>query len=443
MLSCLYITEKSQYNRIREGARLVEEYQIHRNILCIDLKSFYASVECALLGLDPFTTPLVVADLSRGGGSIILAVSPYLKQFGIPGRLRIFELPKNMKIIFQKPRMEKYLEYSTKIVEIYMRFVSEEDLYVYSIDEVFMDFTEYKKFYQKTDIEIAKMILKAIYDETKITATCGIGPNMLLAKLALDIESKKAPDFIAEWTYDNFKEKLWQVTPLSEMWGIGHNTEAKLNKLGIFKVGDLANYDVEKIKKRFGIIGEELFYHANGIDMSMIKDKYKIKPVAKSYGIGQTLFRDYYQPDIYQIILEQVDDVCRRLRLAGKRAGTVYLAIGYSKDSGGGFARQIKMPTPSANESDIYKACLHLFNTSYEIEPIRRVNVAVTNLSDQPERQLNLFEDINRVIKEEQIFSAIDEIKFKYGRNSVTRTSAEMKASTVKARNEMIGGHHA
>ncbi|MFA6649132.1 MAG: excinuclease ABC subunit A, partial [Candidatus Izemoplasmatales bacterium] len=204
----------------------MEEYQIHRNILCIDLKSFYASVECALLGLDPFTTPLVVADLSRGGGSIILAVSPYLKQFGIPGRLRIFELPKNMKIIFQKPRMEKYLEYSTKIVEIYMRFVAEEDLYVYSIDEVFMDFTEYKKIYQKTDIEIAKMILKAIYDETKITATCGIGPNMLLAKLALDIESKKAPDFIAEWTYDNFKEKLWQVTPLSEMWGIGHNTEA-------------------------------------------------------------------------------------------------------------------------------------------------------------------------------------------------------------------------
>jgi len=421
----------------------MEEYRIHRHILCVDLKSFYASVECALLGLDPFTTPLVVADASRGGGSIVLAVSPYLKKFGVPGRCRIFELPKNLKIIFAKPRMEKYLEYSTKIVEIYLRFVSEEDLYVYSIDEVFMDFTEYKRYYQKTDIEIAKMILKTIYDETKITATCGIGPNMLLAKLALDIESKKAPEFIAEWTYDNFKEKLWNVTPLSEMWGIGHNTEAKLNLMGIYKVGDLANYDVTKINKKFGIIGEELYYHANGVDMSLIQDKFKTAPMAKSYGTGQTLFRDYYQPDIYQIILELVDDVCRRLRLSGKRAGTVHLGIGYSKDSGGGFGRQIRLPSPSANETEIYKACLHLFNTSYENEPIRRVNVAVTNLTEDPTLQINLFEDIEKVVKEQQVFAALDEIKFKYGKNSVNRASAETKASTVKARNDMIGGHHA
>jgi len=386
---------------------------------------------------------LVVADASRGGGSIVLAVSPYLKKFGVPGRCRIFELPKNMNIIFQTPRMEKYLEYSTKIVEIYLRYVSEEDLYVYSIDEVFMDFSGYKEYYRKTDREIAQMILQAIYDETKITATCGIGPNMLLSKLALDIESKKAPDFIAEWTYDNFQEKLWPITPVSEMWGIGHNTEASLNKLGIFKIGDLANYDVAKLKKRFGIIGEELYYHANGIDRSMIQDKSKIKPIAKSYGIGQTLFRDYYRPDIYQIILELVDDICRRLRLSRKKAATVHLGIGYSKDSGGGFGRQIKMPTPSANEAEIYQACLHLFNTSYEDEPIRRVNVAVTNLTDQPELQTNLFDDIHKVIKEQQIFAAIDEVKFKFGKNAVNRASSETQASTVKARNEQIGGHRA
>jgi DNA polymerase V len=421
----------------------MEEYRIHRHILCIDLKSFYASVECALLGLDPFTTPLVVADASRGGGSIVLAVSPYLKKFGVPSRCRIFELPTNLKIIFQKPRMEKYLEYSTKIVEIYLKFVSEEDLYVYSIDEVFMDFSEYKEYYHKTDREIAQMILKTIYDETKITATCGIGPNMLLSKLALDIESKKAPDYIAEWTYDNFEEKLWPVTPLSEMWGIGHNTEAKLNALGMFKIGDIAHFDVAKMKKKFGIIGEELWYHTHGIDMSVLQDKNKIRAVAKSYGAGQMLFRDYYQPDIYQIILEQVDDICRRLRLSGKRAGTVHLGIGYSKDAGGGFGRQIKLGAPSANESEIYKACLHLFNTSYENEPVRSVHVAVSNLTDQPEQQVSLFEDINRIVKEQQVFSAIDEIKFRYGKNSVNRASSETKASTVKARNEMIGGHHA
>jgi len=411
--------------------------------MCIDLKSFYASVECSLLGLDPFKTPLVVADYSRGGGSIVLAVSPYLKKFGVPSRCRIFELPTNIKIIFQKPRMEKYLEYSTKIVEIYLRYVSEEDLYVYSVDEVFLDFTNYMSYYQKTDLEIAKMVMADIYKETKVYSTCGIGPNMLMAKLALDIESKHSPDFIAKWDYGNLSEKLWNVTPLSEMWGIGRNMEAHLNKIGLFKIGDIARYDVAKLKRRFGIIGEELYYHTHGIDSSLIQDKNKIKPIAKSYGTGQTLFRDYFPPDVYQIIIELVDDVSRRLRLSRKQAKTVHFGIGYSKDSGGGFSRQFSLAQPTASESEIYKACLHLFNEHYEREPIRRVHVSVTNLVEQPEIQMNLFESVDAVIKEAEVFSAIDEIKFKFGKNSVNRASSELKASNVKARNDMIGGHHA
>jgi DNA polymerase V len=417
--------------------------KLNRTIMCIDLKSFYASVECSLLGLDPFKTPLVVADYSRGGGSIVLAVSPYLKKFGVPSRCRIFELPTNIKIIFQKPRMEKYLEYSTKIVEIYMRYVSEEDLYVYSVDEVFLDFTNYMSYYQKTDLEIAKMIMADIYKETKVYSTCGIGPNMLMAKLALDIESKHSPDFIAKWDYGNLSEKLWNVTPLSEMWGIGRNMEAHLNKMGLFKIGDIARYDVAKLKRRFGIIGEELYYHTHGIDSSLIQDKNKIKPIAKSYGTGQTLFRDYFPPDVYQIIIELVDDVSRRLRLSRKQAKTVHFGIGYSKDSGGGFSRQFSLAQPTASEAEIYKACLHLFNEHYEREPIRRVHVSVTNLVEQPEIQMNLFESVDAIIKEAEVFSAIDEIKFKFGKNSVNRASSELKASNVKARNDMIGGHHA
>jgi len=201
----------------------MEEYKLHRNIICIDIKSFFASVECALLGLDPFEVPLVVADQSRGGGSIVLAVSPYLRKLGVPSRCRIFELPKNVNIVYQKPRMEKYLEYSTKIVEIYLRYVSDEDLYVYSIDEAFLDVTEYLNFYQKTDYELAQTILNTIMSELKLIATCGIGPNMLMAKLALDIESKKAPNYIAKWDYEDIPNKLWTVSPLSEMWGIGRN----------------------------------------------------------------------------------------------------------------------------------------------------------------------------------------------------------------------------
>lgn len=421
----------------------MEEYQLHRHILCIDLKSFYASVECALLGLDPFETPLVVADKSRGGGSIVLAVSPYLKKFGVPGRCRIYELPTNINIMFQKPRMEKYLEYSTKIIEIYLRFISEDDLYVYSVDEAFLDVTEYLEYYQKTDLEMAKLILKTILDETTLYATCGIGPNMLMAKLALDIESKKAPDFIAKWNYEDLPSKLWTVTPLSEMWGIGRNMEQHLNHMGFKKIGDIASCNVERLKKKFGIIGEELYYHTHGIDMSKIQDKMKIRPISKSYGIGQTLFRDYYAPDIFQIVREMVDDVCRRLRMNKKAARTIHFGIGYSKEFGGGFARQITLEQPTSSEASVFKACLDLFEFYYEGDPIRRVHVSVTGLVDNKNYQFSLFEDAEEVIKEQQIFAAMDEIKYRYGKNSVNRASTELKSSTAKARNDMIGGHNA
>ncbi len=421
----------------------MEEYKLHKNILCIDLKSFYASVECAISGLDPFKTPLVVADKERGGGSIVLAVSPYLKQFGVPNRCRIYELPKTIDIIYRKPKMERYLEYSTKIVEIYLRFVSEDDIYVYSVDEVFIDFTEYLKYYKMTDYEFAKKILKTVYDETKIYATCGIGPNMLMAKLALDIESKHSPDFIAKWNYEDIPTKLWPTTPLSKMWGIGRNMERSLNSLGLYKVGDIAKYDVKKLQKKFGIIGEELYYHTHGIDMSLIQEKMHIKPTSKSYGIGQTLFHDYYKPDIYQIIREMVDDVCRRLRIGKKLAGTVHFGLAYSKDVGGGFGRQMKLESPTQNESHVYKACLSLMDKFYDNSPIRVVRIAVTNFVDKKGYQTNLFEDVNEVLKEQAVFAAMDEIKEKYGKNIVNRASSELKSSTIKARNDMIGGHHA
>jgi DNA polymerase V len=421
----------------------MEEYKLHKQMMCIDLKSFYASVECSLLGLDPFQTALVVADKSRGGGSIVLAVSPYLKKLGVPGRCRIFELPTNVNIIFQKPRMEKYLEYSTKIVEIYLRFISEEDMYVYSIDEVFLDFTNYLEYYKTDIVTLAKRITQTIYDETKVYSSCGIGPNMLLAKLALDLESKKMPDFVAKWEYDDIPEKLWPITPLSEMWGIGRNMEIRLNHMGLFKVGDIANADPAKLKRKFGIIGEELYYHANGIDMSILQDKDKMRTVAKSYGIGQVLFRDYYEPDVYQIMVEMIDDVTHRLRAAKKVCRTVHLGIGYSKDSGGGFSRQITLPQPVQTESAVYQACLHLFHEHYEGEPIRRVSIALTGLSNQVEYQFSLFEHVEQVVKEQQLFAAIDEVKDRFGKNAVNRASSETAASTVKARNDMIGGHHA
>lgn len=422
----------------------MDEYKLHRHILCIDLKSFYASVECAILGLDLFATPLVVADKSRGSGSIVLAVSPYLKKLGMPSRCRIHELPEDLPIIFQRPRMETYLEYSTKVIEIYLRFISEEDLYVYSIDEAFLDVTEYLNYYQMTDLELARKILKTVLDETKLYATCGIGPNMLMSKLALDIESKKAPDFIAKWTYDDVPTKLWPVEPLSEMWGIGSNMERNLHRFGLKTIGDIAHYDLTTLKKNFGILGEELYYHTHGIDMSMIQHKNNIRATHKSYGSGQTLFHDYYVPDIFQIMIEMIDDVTRRLRLSKKVAKTVSLGIGYSKEVGGGFGRQMSFDQPTSSTSDIYQACLKLFHDHYEEgEPIRRIYVSVSNLMEQHVYQFSLFEDPMRLERELKFHSAVDDIKFRFGSNSINRASSEFEASTIKARNKMIGGHHA
>jgi DNA polymerase V len=340
--------------------------------------------------------------------------------------------------------METYLEYSTKVIEVYLRFISEEDLYVYSIDEAFLDVTEYLNYYHMTDLELAKLILNTVYEETKLYATCGIGPNMLMSKLALDIESKKAKDFIAKWTYDDVPTKLWPVEPLSEMWGIGSNMERNLGRLGLKTIGDIAHYDMTTLKKNFGILGEELYYHTHGIDMSMIQHKHNIRATHKSYGSGQTLFHDYYVPDIFQILIEMIDDVTRRLRMSKKVAKTVSLGIGYSKEVGGGFGRQMSFDQPTSSTSEIYQACMKLFYDNYEPgEPIRRIHVSLSHLMEQHIYQFSLFEDPERLMRELKFHAAVDEIKYRFGSNSINRASSEFESSTIKARNKMIGGHHA
>ena len=420
----------------------LEKHRLHRHIMCIDLKSFYASVECADLGLDPFKTPLVVADKSRGGGSIILAVSPYLRQKGIPGRLRIFELPKTENIVFCKPRMRRYLEASAKVVSIFLKYVSKEDIHIYSVDESFLDLTDYKKLYPMPDIEIAKMIINDVYKETKLTATCGIGPNMLLAKLSMDIEAKKTKSQIAEWNYEDVEKKLWPVKPLSKMWGIGSRYEISLKNMGFKTVGDIANCDVNILKKRFGIMGEELWYHTHGIDMSLIQDKKKYKPLSRSYGISQVMFQDYFKETAPQIILEMSDELSSRLRATGKKATIIHLMLRYNQDYGGTFAHQTKLQESVSLGRDIAKHCLELMERYYHDEPIRGFAISLTGLVDDVGTQLSLFEDTVKKIKEEKLFDTLDQIKRKYGKNAVRRASTELEHSTAKARNEEIGGHH-
>lgn len=410
-----------------------------RNILCIDLKSFFASVECVERNLDPFTTPLIVADPSRKGGAITLAVTPYMKTLGVPSRGRVFEIPKNIKYITAPPRMSLYVKKSKEVINCFLDFVSKEDMHVYSIDEAFLDVTDYLKLYKMDDVTLAKTIMARIKEKTGLTSTCGIGPNLLLAKVALDIESKHSPDFIAKWTYEDVKTKLWNITPLDEMWGIGFKTMKKLNDLGIYKVGDINKYSKDFYKKRFGVLGEELYLHANGIDNSNIKDdKYEIKN--KSYGLSQILYKDYTPEEAILIIKEMCETICKRLRNNKKVCGVVGFGIGYSRSVGGGFYHSKKLSESTDNENVIFSVCKSIYDSYIEEEPIRKVSISLGKITDNNYVQLNLFEEVNETINEIPI--VVDEINKKFGDNAILKASSLLNYSTIKMRNKKMGGHN-
>ncbi len=419
-----------------------KDFYFERHILSIDLKSFFASCECVVRKLDPFSVPLVVANPKQGGGAITLAVSPYLKKQGVPSRGRIYEIPKNIKYMIVPPRMSLYIKFSEKVLSVYLDYVSKEDIHVYSIDECFLDVTDYLTLYKKTDYELAEEILIEITKRTGLTATCGIGPNILLAKIAMDVEAKIYKNGIAKWTYDDVKTKLWKITPLSKMWGIGPRMEKKLNNLGINSVGELAQYNKYKLKDMFGIIGEELWEHANGIDLSVISDK-NGRPKDKTYSNSQILFKDYNGNNIEIIIKEMVDVVSKRLRNNQKQSSVIGLAIGYSKNVGGGFYHVMKLDTPTDSSNVILEVCKLLFDRYYEGQPIRKVGVSAGGLVNKENVQLSLFESYDLVIEENKKEMAIDDITNKFGKNSLLRASSLLSDSTIRERNQKIGGHSA
>lgn len=419
----------------------MDQIYLHRNFLCIDLKSFFASAECLDRGLNPFTTPLVVANPTQGNGAITLAVTPYLKTLGVKSRGRLYEIPKNIKYMIAKPRMSLYLAKSREVVEVYLKYVSLEDLHIYSIDECFLDVTNYLKMYEKSDYELALDILEDVQKSTGLTATCGIGPNMLLAKLSMDIEAKHNKNFIAKWTYEDIPTKLWPIHPLSKIWGIGPRMEVNLNRLGIYSVYDLAHYDRNKLKQKFGVIGTELWNHANGIDLSLIGDMEKTKD--KSYSHSQVLFKDYNGNNIKIIIREMVEVVAMRLHKNHVTSSLIGLGIGYSKDVGGGFYHQIKLDQPTDVENVILSNALMIFDKYYEGLPIRKVTISCGRLQEKSGVQLNIFDNIEKIKEQEQIDEAILEIKDKYGKNALLKASSLLNDSTIHERNKKIGGHSA
>ena len=410
-----------------------------RHIAVIDLKAFYSFVECVDRGLDAWKVPLVVADKDRGKNTIVLSVSPFLKSRGVPSRLRIRDLPRGYDYIYAVPRMERYIEKSSEVVGIMGEYVSFDDIFVYSIDEAFLDLTTYIQYYKKSAVEIVEMIINAIKEKTGLQATGGIGDNFFLAKVALDIYAKKAKNGIAVVRKKDVEEKLWPITPLSKVWGIGQRTEAKLNTLGVYTMGELAHCNLSFLQSHFGIMGEQLYNHANGDDEADMHEKYI--PKSTSLSLGQVLFKDYNKKNVVTVIREMCDDLSSKMRKEKKTSQLVSLYIGYSKEEMGGFSRQMSLLSPTNDTETLFNGLMEIFNKFIEDKPIRRVGINFGKLSKASHQQLNIFQNSEKQIANQQLQSTMDKIQMKYGKNILLRASALTEDSTAIERHNQIGGH--
>ena len=408
-------------------------------ISVIDLKAFYSYVECLDRGLDPWTTPLVVGDRSRSVNTIILSVTPYLKSKGIPSRVRMKDLPKGFNYIFATPRMERYIERSCEVISTFLEFVSEEDMHVYSIDEAFIDLTSYVPYYKKEPKEIVIDIINRVKERTGLQATAGLGDNFFLAKVALDVFAKKAKDGIGELYYEDVEKKLWPITPLNKIWGIGPRLEVRLNRLGIHTMGELAHADKGLMIEKFGIMGEQLLNQANGIDESDIHESYE--PKEKSLSFGQTLPRDYTVEGTRLILRELCDDLASKMRDNKFKTDLVAVSIGYSSDQGG-FSRQMSLFKPTDDTDVLFEALNDIYTRNVIDLPIRQVHISFGHLNHVHNvEQLDLFKDPVKQEERRNLQLMMDEIHNKYGKNILLRASALTDYSTARERHEFIGGH--
>ena len=494
--------------------------------MCIDLKSFYASVECVERKLDPLKTNLVVADESRTDKTVCLAISPSLKQYGLGGRARLFEVKQKVKeinlqrrklnnyrkfsgksyldeelkknknleldFIVAPPRMAYYMKYSTNIYNIYLKYIAPEDILVYSIDEVFIDITDYISFYKCTPRQLVTKMIKDVYETTGITATAGIGTNMFLAKVAMDIVAKKCKpnEFgvrIAGLDEMTFRKKLWDHKPITDFWRVGKGIANKLAKNNMNTMGDVArcsHYNEDLLYKLFGVNAELLIDHAWGWEPCTIEIAKSYKPTETSLSSGQVLHEPYDNKKAKIIVQEMADNLA--LELVKKKFLTkqLVLTINYdienltNPDIFNKYFGEItldsygrKIPKHShgtvnlehytSSSSIIMESFVNLFDKiSNPILLIRKLNLTVSKLicedkvqTNKKVEQINLFTDYKKKEieeakqkddenKEKEIQKVILQIKNKYGKNAILKGMNLTEGATAIERNKQIGGHH-
>lgn len=496
-----------------------------RTYLCIDLKSFYASVECIERGLDPMTTNLVVADLSRTEKTICLAVTPSLKSYGVSGRARLFEVVQKVKevnngrrykapgrqlegassddteiksnpklaldYIVAPPRMAHYMEYSTRIYNVYLKYIAPEDIHVYSIDEVFIDLTHYLGTYKKSAHDMAQMIIKDVLKTTGITATAGIGTNLYLAKIAMDIMAKKMPADengvrIAELDEMSYRKNLWDHKPLTDFWMVGKGIAKKLEDNYMFTMGDVArcsHYDEDRLYKLFGVNAELLIDRAWGWEPVTIAEIKAYKPKSNSLSVGQVLHCPYDYDMAKLIVKEMIDAHVLELVDKGLVTDQLVLDVGYDIENltdperSAKYHGEIKtdfygrkipkhahgtanLKEKTSSSHIITDAMMELYDRIVDKNLlIRRLNIATCKLIREEDveikeyaEQLTLFDDPEALLhsrekekaaleREKRMQKAVIGIKKRFGKNAILKGMNLQEGATAKDRNAQIGGH--
>ena len=417
-----------------------------RQYLCIDQKSFYATVECVARGLDPMKTNLVVADPTRSENTICLAVSPSMKALGVKNRCRIKDIPGNIKHIVAQPRMQLYIDCAAEIYAVFLKYIAPEDIHVYSIDESFLDVTPYLKMYGITAKELAVMIIKDVKDTVGTICTCGIGTNLYLAKIALDIKAKHAVDFIGILDEESYRAELWDHKPITDFWQVADGKATRLRNHGITTMREIAMMDVDYLYDWFGIDAELLIDHAWGRESTTIADIKAYRSKSKSISSGQVLMRDYSYEEGLIIAKEMMDQLC--LDMAAKKLATdsVSLYVGYSHTQGvPGTGGTAKLGAETNTSSMLLPAIETLYRRT--VDPrfvIRRVCLACNNVvEDRGVLQLSMFEDTSKQLRDKALQEAMLGIRAKYGKNSILKGMNYDPAATGRERNAQIGGHRA
>lgn len=418
---------------------------MEKTYLCIDLKSFYASVECAERGLDAMTTNLVVADTARSVNTICLAISPAMKRLGVKNRCRVGEIPRGISYITAPPRMQKYIDYSAEIYAVYLHYIAKEDIHVYSVDEAFMDVTPYLRLYHMSARELGIRIMQEIWDRTRIRASCGVGSNLYLAKIALDIAAKPSPDAVGELDEQTYITRLWRHRPLTDFWRVGAGMAKKLSSYGIDTMKGIAEADEDFLYQIFGVDAELLIDHAWGREPVTIADIKAYRPRSQSISSGQVLMKDYSYRDGELIVKEMMDLLCLDLVSQNLVTKSVTLHIGYSGFHVVEYAHGTASLDFETNaDSVMIPAVVALYQRIVNpLISIRKVTITCNEVRPETCRQCSLYVDFEELERSRRLQKAVLEIRQRYGKNAVLKgMNLENNAMTI-TRNKQIGGHRA